>query len=137
MRARQEDNQEHIRSLTIGLLLLLCSIIIIITLLQAADLFSILLFLETPGAPWTPREELRRKTCKVLIGQLIDVFLDHKVLNGRLPMVMHFTNADFHWTHYSLIIILLMTIYCFAIFHGDHNHQSSIIIIIDHVDKSN
>ena len=69
VRARQEDNQEHIRSLTIGLLLLLCSIIIIITLLQAADLFSILLFLETPGAPWTPREELRRKTCKVLIGQ--------------------------------------------------------------------
>ena len=54
VRARQEDNQEHIRSLTIGLLLLLCSIIIIITLLQAADLFSILLFLETPGAPWTP-----------------------------------------------------------------------------------
>ena len=39
VRARQEDNQEHIRSLTIGLLLLLCSIIIIITLLHCYDLY--------------------------------------------------------------------------------------------------
>ena len=39
VRARQEDNQEHIRSLTIGLLLLLCSIIIIITLLRCYDLY--------------------------------------------------------------------------------------------------
>ena len=45
VRARQEDNQEHIRSLTIGLLLLLCSIIIIITLLQADHYHHIIIII--------------------------------------------------------------------------------------------